>query len=106
LKPFPNFKVHHFFFEGFVDVFEPFYRVGLNVVVTTNSTSSPKFHDVSMSTTLVSVFFLSTTSAREECIVGEEAHLVAHIDLEANCDPKQNKPRKVKCKLNYVFQDV
>ncbi len=87
-------------------MFEPFSRVGLNVVITTNSTSSPKFHDASMSITLVSVFFSSTTSAREECIVGEEAHLVAHINLESNCDPKQNKPRKVKCELNYVFQDV
>jgi hypothetical protein len=56
LKPFPNFKVHHFFSKGFVDVFEPFSRVGLNVVATTNSTSSPEFHDASMSTTLVSVF--------------------------------------------------
>ncbi len=87
-------------------MFDPFSRVGLNIVVTTNSTSSPKFHDASMSTTLVSVFFSITTSAKEESIVREEAHLVAHIDLEANCDPKQNKPRKVKCKLNNVFQDV
>jgi len=103
LKPFPNFKVHHFFSKGFVNVFETFSRVGLNVVVTTNSTSSPKFHDASMSTTLVNVFLFNTINAREECIVGEEAHLVAHIDLGANCDPKQNKPWKVKCKLNYVF---
>lgn len=87
-------------------MFEPFSRVGLNLVVTMNSTSSPKFHDASMSTTLVSVFFKNTISAREECIVGEEAHIVAHIDLGANCDPKQIKPRKVKWKLNYVFQDV
>lgn len=87
-------------------MFEPFSRVGLNVVVTTNSTSSPKFYDASMSTTLVSVFFSSTTSAREKCIVGEGAHLVAHVDLESNGDPKQSKPRKVKGELNYVFQDV
>jgi len=106
LKPSPNFKVHHFFSKGFVDVFEPFSRVGFNLVVTMNSTSSPKFHDASLCTTLASVFFKSTISAREECIVGEKAHLVVHIDLGANCDPKQIKPRKVKCKLNYVFQDV
>ncbi len=87
-------------------MFEPFSRVGLYVVVTTYSTSSPKFHDASMSTRLVSVFFSSTISARKECIVGEEAHLVADINLGANFDSKQNKPRKVKCELNFVFQDV